>query len=163
LGQRLDRGFLSLAGRSYYLIITTGYNVYPQVVDRVVNVCPGLRASALFGISVPMRGERVAAFVERYGPGLDYGGLNRIWGDRHGGGPPAAAGGPAARLADARPARHADAGPRRRGGLPRPARRPHRLPRQPGRAVPARGRRREARARQRPGPRPRDRNPDHRR
>ena len=68
-----------------------------------------------------------------------------------------------ARLADARTARHADAAAYRRGGAEGPARRPHRLSRQPGRARPAPGRRREARARAgalvRSGPR----DPHHRR
>src|SRR5262249_33982816 len=51
LGQLDERGFLTLVGRSNQLIITSGYNVYPQVVERVVNACPGVRESAVFGLA----------------------------------------------------------------------------------------------------------------
>ena len=36
LGSRDDRGFLTLVGRKNDLIITNGFNVYPQVVERVL-------------------------------------------------------------------------------------------------------------------------------
>jgi malonyl-CoA/methylmalonyl-CoA synthetase len=70
LGQRDAAGFLSLAGRSNDLIITKGYNVYPQVVERVLNACRGVRESAVVGLPDEMAGERVAAFVVRDDPGL---------------------------------------------------------------------------------------------
>ena len=75
----------------------------------------------------------------------------------------AAGGGPDARVADARPARHADAAAHRRGRREGAARRAHRLSRQPGRAGPAPGGRGEAVARQRSDLRPGPRNPRHRR
>lgn len=68
-------GFLTLAGRSTDLIITSGYNVYPQVVERAVNECPGVRESAVFGSPDPLRGETVAAAVVRSDPALDEDGL----------------------------------------------------------------------------------------
>jgi malonyl-CoA/methylmalonyl-CoA synthetase len=71
LGSFDGNGFLTLAGRSTDLIITSGYNVYPQVVERVVNECPGVRESAVFGLPDPLRGETVAAAVVRSEPTLD--------------------------------------------------------------------------------------------
>src|SRR5262249_17221171 len=71
LGSLDANGFLTLAGRSNDLIITSGYNVYPQVVERVVNECPGVRESAVFGVSDPVRGEAVATAVVRNDPALD--------------------------------------------------------------------------------------------
>jgi malonyl-CoA/methylmalonyl-CoA synthetase len=71
LGSFDDNGFLTLAGRSTDLIITAGYNVYPQVVERAVNECPGVRESAVFGLPDPIRGEAVAAAVVRSDPALD--------------------------------------------------------------------------------------------
>jgi malonyl-CoA/methylmalonyl-CoA synthetase len=71
LGSLDDNGFLTLAGRSTDLIITSGYNVYPQVVERVLNACPGVRESAVFGVPDTMRGESVAAAVVRSDPDLD--------------------------------------------------------------------------------------------
>jgi malonyl-CoA/methylmalonyl-CoA synthetase len=71
LGSVDERGFLTLAGRSNDLIITNGYNVYPPVVERVVNGCPGVRESAVVGVPDDRRGERVAAFVVPDDPALD--------------------------------------------------------------------------------------------
>jgi malonyl-CoA/methylmalonyl-CoA synthetase len=71
LGSLDGRGFLTLAGRSGDLIITAGYNVYPQVVERVLNACPGVRESAVFGVPDPLRGEAVSAAVVRADPALD--------------------------------------------------------------------------------------------
>jgi acyl-CoA synthetase (AMP-forming)/AMP-acid ligase II len=52
-------------GRKNDLIITNGYNVYPQVVERVINACPGVRDSAVVGIPDTRRGERVVAAIVR--------------------------------------------------------------------------------------------------
>lgn len=71
LGSLDEHGFLTLAGRQHDLIITNGYNVYPQVVERVVNSCPGVRESAVLGVPDARRGERVAAAVVRSDPQLD--------------------------------------------------------------------------------------------
>ncbi len=71
LGTRDSAGFLTLVGRKHDLIITNGYNVYPQVVERVINDCPGVRESAVVGVPDERRGERVVAFVVRDDPALD--------------------------------------------------------------------------------------------
>jgi malonyl-CoA/methylmalonyl-CoA synthetase len=65
LGSRDQRGFLTLSGRKHDLIITNGFNVYPQVVERVINECPGVRESAVVGVPDNKRGERVVAAVVR--------------------------------------------------------------------------------------------------
>src|SRR5262249_26540893 len=65
LGTLDSLGFLTLVARKNDLIITNGYNVYPQVVERVVNACPGVRESAVVGVPDRHRGERVAVFVVR--------------------------------------------------------------------------------------------------
>ncbi len=65
LGSRDEGGFLTLAGRKHDLIITNGFNVYPQVVERVINGCPGVRESAVVGVPDEKRGERVVAAVVR--------------------------------------------------------------------------------------------------
>lgn len=71
LGFRDENGFLTLVGRKHDLIITSGFNVYPQVVERTINSCPGVRESAVFGVPDPRKGERVVAVVERDDPTLD--------------------------------------------------------------------------------------------
>jgi len=82
LGSQDAAGFLTLAGRSNDLIITGGYNIYPQVVERVVNACPGVRESAVVGIPDDIYGERVVAVVVRDDPDLDEARLRVFWNDR---------------------------------------------------------------------------------
>jgi malonyl-CoA/methylmalonyl-CoA synthetase len=65
LGNRDEAGFLTLVARKNDLIITSGFNVYPQVVERVINECPGVRESAVVGLPDRKRGERVVAAVVR--------------------------------------------------------------------------------------------------
>jgi malonyl-CoA/methylmalonyl-CoA synthetase len=71
LGAVDENGFLTLAGRSNDLIITSGYNVYPPVVERVVNACPGVREAVVAGLPDDIRGERVVVFVVRDDPSVD--------------------------------------------------------------------------------------------
>ncbi|HEV8003389.1 MAG TPA: AMP-binding protein [Planctomycetaceae bacterium] len=78
LGSLDERGFLTLVGRKNDLIITSGYNVYPQVIERVLGECPGVQECAAFGIPDRERGERVAAAVVRSDPALDEARL-RAW------------------------------------------------------------------------------------
>src|SRR4029077_18510053 len=63
-------GFLTLVGRKNDLIITSGFNVYPQVVERVINECPGVRESAVFGVPDERKGGRVFAVVVRGDPAV---------------------------------------------------------------------------------------------
>jgi malonyl-CoA/methylmalonyl-CoA synthetase len=77
-----ENGFLTLAGRSNDLIITSGYNVYPPVVERVVNACPGVAESAIVGVPDRIRGERVVVFVVREDHSLDAGRLEDFWSER---------------------------------------------------------------------------------
>jgi acyl-CoA synthetase (AMP-forming)/AMP-acid ligase II len=78
LGTLDEHGFLTLVGRKNDLIITSGYNVYPQVVERVLSECPGVRECAAFGLADRDRGERVAAAIVRSDPTLDEARL-RAW------------------------------------------------------------------------------------
>jgi acyl-CoA synthetase (AMP-forming)/AMP-acid ligase II len=71
LGQLDHSGFLTLVGRKNDMIITNGFNVYPEVVERVVNECPGVKESAVLGMPDDRRGERVTAVVVRDDPTLD--------------------------------------------------------------------------------------------
>jgi len=82
LGYLDQTGFLSLVGRKNDLIITNGYNVYPQIVERVINQCPGVSESAVLGIPDERRGERVVAVVVRGDPALDEARLRAFWCER---------------------------------------------------------------------------------
>jgi len=50
LGQLDAAGYLTLVGRKHDLIIASGYNVYPQVVERVIGECPGVAECAVLGV-----------------------------------------------------------------------------------------------------------------
>jgi malonyl-CoA/methylmalonyl-CoA synthetase len=65
LGYRDASGFLTLVGRQHDLIITNGYNVYPQIVERAIGECAGVGECAVVGVPDPMRGERVVAAIVR--------------------------------------------------------------------------------------------------
>jgi malonyl-CoA/methylmalonyl-CoA synthetase len=82
LGALDESGFLTLVGRKHDLIITSGYNVYPPVVERVIAECPGVRECAVWGIPDAVRGESVAAAVVRSDPTLDESRLRIWWSDR---------------------------------------------------------------------------------
>jgi malonyl-CoA/methylmalonyl-CoA synthetase len=82
LGYLDQAGFLSLVGRKNDLIISNGYNVYPQVVERAINECPGVRESVVVGVPDPRRGERVTALVVRADPDLDESRLRTFWSER---------------------------------------------------------------------------------
>jgi len=78
LGSLDAQRFLTLVGRKNDLIITSGYNVYPQVVERVVGECPGVQECAAFGVPDRERGERVAVAIVRSDATLDEARL-RAW------------------------------------------------------------------------------------
>ena len=59
----ITQGYLTLIGRKVDLIITKGFNVYPPMVERVLNDCPGVKESAVFGLPDDLRGEKVVAVV----------------------------------------------------------------------------------------------------
>lgn len=60
----LDRdGFLYLRGRENRMIVTSGKNVFPEQIERVLNSHPYVKASAVFGIPDRRRGERLVALV----------------------------------------------------------------------------------------------------
>jgi malonyl-CoA/methylmalonyl-CoA synthetase len=60
----LDKfGFLTLVGRKKDLIITDGYNVYPAIVERVLNGFTHVKESAVIGVPDGKKGEKVVAVV----------------------------------------------------------------------------------------------------
>ncbi len=58
-----DDGYLRLVDRNDDLVIVSGFNVYPQEVERVLDLHDGVVESAVVGIPHPYTGEAVKAFV----------------------------------------------------------------------------------------------------
>ncbi len=63
LAQKLPNGFYRLIERKKDLIITSGFNVFPQEVEEVLLSCPGVAEAAVVGIPDEKRGETVKAYV----------------------------------------------------------------------------------------------------
>jgi malonyl-CoA/methylmalonyl-CoA synthetase len=58
-----DDGYLNIVGRSKDLIISGGFNVYPQEIEEAINLHPGVCESAVIGIPDADFGEAVVAIV----------------------------------------------------------------------------------------------------
>jgi long-chain acyl-CoA synthetase len=56
-----DEGFLRLVGRDADMLISGGFNVYPQEVEGVLNAHPQVHESAVFGVVDQKWGESVRA------------------------------------------------------------------------------------------------------
>jgi fatty-acyl-CoA synthase len=63
MGRRDEEGFIYIIGRKQELIISSGENIYPAEVERVIQALPPVREAAAVAMPDPARGEVVAAFV----------------------------------------------------------------------------------------------------
>ncbi|MFM6985238.1 MAG: malonate--CoA ligase [Hydrogenophaga sp.] len=63
VGQRDERGYVTIVGRSKDLIISGGYNVYPAEIEGVINEMSGVAESAVVGVPHPDFGEVGVALV----------------------------------------------------------------------------------------------------
>jgi malonyl-CoA/methylmalonyl-CoA synthetase len=64
-------GTVSIVGREKDLIISGGLNVYPREIEAEIDTLPGVRESAVVGVSHPDFGEGVIAVVDRSASGPD--------------------------------------------------------------------------------------------
>jgi long-chain acyl-CoA synthetase len=79
LGYLDEDGYLYLTGRKFDTIITSGVNVYPQEVERVLTEHPGITEAIVFGVPNNEWGQEVRArVVAAEGESLDAGDL-RAW------------------------------------------------------------------------------------
>ena len=58
-------GYLSILDRVTDIIIVGGFNVYPQEVERIVNMHPDVQSSIVVGIPHPTSGEIPKIFIQR--------------------------------------------------------------------------------------------------
>jgi fatty-acyl-CoA synthase len=63
MGQRDEEGFITIVGRKVEMIISSGENIYPAEVERVIQALPEVREAAVVGMPDRKKGEVVAAFV----------------------------------------------------------------------------------------------------
>lgn len=58
-----EQGFLHLAGRERRMIVTSGKNLFPEEVERVLENFPGVQHAAVIALPDDKRGERPVAIV----------------------------------------------------------------------------------------------------
>jgi len=67
----LDKtGALFLTGRESRMIISSGLNIYPEEVEKVLESQDGVAAAAVFGVDDPVRGECLIASIRPKGEAL---------------------------------------------------------------------------------------------
>ena len=75
IGHMDERGFIFIDDRKKDLIIVSGFNVYPNEVEDVAMLHPGVREAAAIGVDDEHSGEAVKLFVVRNDPALDAAGI----------------------------------------------------------------------------------------
>jgi long-chain acyl-CoA synthetase len=65
-----DRGFVRIVDRKKDMILVSGFNVYPNEIEAVVAMHPGVLEVAAVGIADPRSGEAVCIYVVRKDPAL---------------------------------------------------------------------------------------------
>lgn len=70
-------GYLYLAGRQSFMIVSGGVNVYPEEIETVLAAHPAVADVAVFGVPHPDLGEQVMAVVQP-GPGADEDAAGRV-------------------------------------------------------------------------------------
>ena len=63
MGRIGDNGLLYFECRIKRMIITNGYNVYPNVIEDMIRACHGVTDCEVVGVPDPLRGEIVRAYI----------------------------------------------------------------------------------------------------
>jgi long-chain acyl-CoA synthetase len=63
IGSVDEDGYLFFHGRIKEMIKSSGYSVFPEDVEALLNEHPGIQQSAVIGVPDPIRGESVKAFI----------------------------------------------------------------------------------------------------
>ncbi|MCW7542062.1 long-chain-fatty-acid--CoA ligase [Aquabacterium sp. A7-Y] len=64
------RGYVKIVDRKKDMILVSGFNVYPNEIEQVVNLHPGVLECAAVGVADPKSGEAVKLFVVKKDPAL---------------------------------------------------------------------------------------------
>lgn len=70
IGVMDDHGFTRIVDRKKDMILVSGFNVFPNELENVISLCPGVLECAAIGIPDESQGEAVKVFVVRSDPTL---------------------------------------------------------------------------------------------
>ena len=64
IGRMDEHGYFYIVDRKKYMIIVSGYKVFPRYVEEAFYLHPAVQQVAVIGVPDPRTSERVKAFVE---------------------------------------------------------------------------------------------------
>ena len=65
-----EQGYTKIVDRKKDMIIVSGFNVFPNELENVISLCPGVVECAAIGIADEKQGEAIKVFVVRSDPSL---------------------------------------------------------------------------------------------
>ncbi len=65
-----ERGYSRIVDRKKDMILVSGFNVFPNELENVVSMCPGVLECAAVGVPDEKQGEAIKLFVVRKDPSL---------------------------------------------------------------------------------------------
>lgn len=65
-----DRGYTKIIDRKKDMIIVSGFNVFPNELENVISLCPGVVECAAVGVADKSQGEAIKVFVVKNDPSL---------------------------------------------------------------------------------------------
>jgi acyl-CoA synthetase (AMP-forming)/AMP-acid ligase II len=70
IGVMDERGYTRIVDRKKDMILVSGFNVFPNELENVVSLCPGVLECAAVGVADDKQGEAIKLFVVRKDPTL---------------------------------------------------------------------------------------------
>ncbi|WP_027015208.1 AMP-binding protein [Comamonas composti] len=70
IGLMDEQGFFRVVDRKKDMMVVSGFNVYPNEVENVVSMCPGVLECAAVGVADERQGEAIRLYVVRSDPSL---------------------------------------------------------------------------------------------
>jgi long-chain acyl-CoA synthetase len=65
-----DGGYTKIIDRKKDMIIVSGFNVFPNELENVISLCPGVVECAAIGVADQSQGEAIKVFVVKNDPTL---------------------------------------------------------------------------------------------
>ncbi len=70
IGLMEDSGYVRIVDRKKDMILVSGFNVFPNELENVISLCPGVVECAAIGVPDEMQGEAIKVFVVTNDPNL---------------------------------------------------------------------------------------------